>query len=277
MNIYPKTCRNFVGIETLMPFIKKYGGVELQFFDETKGQILAPFEFKSRIDALVEMVPELKEVTIHPPLSHYDIEQVMAKDINILKRQFEELVEISNKHNIKVNMVYHTMIDFDYHKAVTLDKLRELLKILEGSNVKIVLENIFMFMEKKCTVYQIAEALNHPNLFCCFDICHLHCRANIVKKDVLEYAREYLDKDLCKKYTYQVHFSYTGNDDGYVDKKTHGIGHTNVEDLRKDYQILKEFNMTDCNIITEVAEDDYSSRKDQFKELVMLEMVANEK
>ena len=126
MNIYPKTCRNFVGIETLMPFIKKYGGVELQFFDETKGQILAPFEFKSRIDALVEMVPELKEVTIHPPLSHYDIEQVMAKDINILKRQFEELVEISNKHNIKVNMVYHTMIDFDYHKAVTLDKLRKL-------------------------------------------------------------------------------------------------------------------------------------------------------
>ena len=35
--------------------------------------------------------------------------------------------------------------------------------------------------------------------------------------------------------------------------------------------------MTDCNIITEVAEDDYSSRKDQFKELVMLEMIANEK
>ena len=43
MNIYPKTCRNFVGIDTLMPFIKKYGGVELQFFFFFKEQIIAPF------------------------------------------------------------------------------------------------------------------------------------------------------------------------------------------------------------------------------------------
>lgn len=276
MNIYPKTCRNFVGMETLMPFIKKYGGVELQFFDENPGEILAPFEFVSRVDALVERVPEIKEVTIHPPLSHYDIEHVLAKDINMLKTQFEELVEVSKEHNIKVNMVYHTMVDFEYHKALTLDKLRELLKILEGSQVKIVLENIFMFMEKKCTVYQIAQAIDHPNLMCCFDICHLHCRANIDKKDVREYAKNYLDKELCKKYTYQVHFSYTANNDGYVDKKTHGVGHTNVDDLRDDFMLLKEYNMTDCNIITEVAEEDYSSRKDQFRELVMLEMVANE-
>ena len=42
MNIYPKTCRNFEGINNLMPFIKKYGGVELQFFKE--GDILSPFE-----------------------------------------------------------------------------------------------------------------------------------------------------------------------------------------------------------------------------------------
>mgnify|MGYP004457500669 FL=1 len=32
MNIYPKTCRNFVGLENLMPYIEKYKGVELQFF-----------------------------------------------------------------------------------------------------------------------------------------------------------------------------------------------------------------------------------------------------
>jgi len=274
MNIYPKTNKDFEGIETLMPYIKKYGGVELQFFNENG--LMEPFDFSSRVDALMEKIPDLKEITIHPPLAHYDIENIMAKNINIIEDQFKQLVALSRKYNIKINMVYHTMIDIDYHRQLTIEKLKELLKILEGSNVKIVLENLCMFMEKKCTVYQICQEIDNPNLMVCFDICHLHCRANIDKADIHEYAKKYLDPQLCKKYTYQVHFSYTANNDGYIDKKTHGIMHTNIEELREDFEILREYNMTDCNIITEIAENDYLSRKDQFRELVMLEKVANE-
>jgi sugar phosphate isomerase/epimerase len=270
MKIYPKTCRNFVGLDNLMPYAKKYKGVELQFFEEN-GK-MQPFDFKTVVEKLMEKVPELEEVIIHPPLSYYDIECIIAKDISILENQLRTMVELSRKYNIKVNMVYHTLIDFESHKALTLNKIAELLKIIEGENVKILLENIFMFFEDKCTVYQIADYFDNPNLKVCFDICHLHCRANINKQDVYEYAAKYLDKDLCKKYTYQVHFSYTVNNDGYVDHKTHGRGHQNIEDVKKDLDILKEYNMLDCNnFVTEVSEDDYSKRKDQIKDIEFLE------
>ena len=274
MKIYKKTCRNFEGINNLMPFIKKYGGVELQFFKE--GDILSPFEFVSRVEALVKLVPQIKEVTIHPPLTHYDIEHLFAKDITIFQNQLIDMVELSKKYNIKVNMVYHTIVDIEYHKALTIDKLKKALKILEGSNVTIVLENIYMFMEKKCTVYEICELIDHPNLRACMDITHLHCRANIYKMNIWECAKNYLNKDLCKKYTYQVHFAYAANDDGYIDKKTHGVVHDNVDVLKEDLELLKEYGMDECNYITEVAEEDYSTRIDQVREIEMLEEATNQ-
>lgn len=274
MKIYPKTCRNFEGINTLMPFVNKYGGIELQFFKE--GNILDSFDFVSRVKALLEIVPDIKEITIHPPLTHYDIEYVILKDITLLHEQLIQMVELSRKYNIKINMVYHTVMDIEYHKALTIEKLKKALKILEGTNVNILLENIFMFMEKKCTVYQICDEIDSPNLKVCMDVTHLHCRANILKMDVREYAKEYLDKKLCKKYTYQVHFAFAANNDGYIDKKTHGIVHDSIESLRDDVKLLKEYGMDNCNYVTEVAEEDYSSRADQLNELQMLEKVINE-
>lgn len=271
MNIYPKTCRNFIGLDNLMLYVNKDKGIELQFFNENG--IMAQFEFKTRVEELIKIIPDLKEITIHPPLSNYDIECIIAKDINILKDQLNILVELSRKYNIKLNIIYHTLVNFKCHKELTLNKIGELLKIIEGENVKILIENIFMFFEEECTAYKIAEYFDSPNLMVCFDICHLHCRANINKQDVYEYAKGYLDPKLCEKYTYQVHFSDTLNNDGYVDHKTHGRGHTNLDDLTRDYELLKKYNMINCNYITEVSEDDYTSRKDQIREIKMLEEV----
>lgn len=269
MNIYPKTCKNFIGLDKLMPYVKKHNGIELQFFDENG--IMAYFDIKTVVEKLMTKVPDLKEVTIHPPLDNYEIENVIFKDINIIKKQLKTIVQLSKKYNIKINIIYHTLMNFEKHKALTLDKISELLKIIEGENVTILLENMFMFFEKKCTVYQIANYFNHPNLKVCFDICHLHCRANINKQDIYEYASEYLDPILCEKYTYQVHFSYTANNDGYIDhKKTHGKGHKDIESLKEDFELLKKYNMTNCNFITEIGEEDYSTRADQIKDLQML-------
>lgn len=273
MNIYPKTCRNFVGLDNLMPYVEEYKGIELQFFDENG--IMAPFKIREVIEKLMERVPDLKEITIHPPLNDYDIEWIIVKDINIIKDQLKTLVGLSRKYNIKLNLLYHTAIDFRKHEILTLDKIAELLEIIEGEDVRILIENLYRFSEKKCTPYQLASYFDSPNLKVCFDICHLHCAANIYKTNIYDYAKDYLDKELCKKYTYQVHFSYTANNDGYIDHKTHGRGHPNMEELKKDYDFLKEYNMTDCNYITEVSEDDYASRKDQIKDIVMLDELAN--
>ena len=272
MNIYPKTCKRLEGLDKMEEYLKKCKGVELQFFNENG--IAAPFEIKESIDNLMEKYPYVKEITIHPPLSCYEIECILFKDIEIIKTQLKECVELSRKYNIKINLLYHTLWNFKLHEALTLDKIRELLKLIEGENVILLLENIFMFFENTCTVFEVAEAINHPNLKVCFDICHLYCRANIERKNVRDYAKSYLNPELCKKHIYQVHFSAALNNDGYVDKKTHGRAHESMDDLKNDFELLKEYNMTDCNFITEVSEEDYIARTDQLKELKMLEELA---
>ena len=44
----------------------------------------------------------------------------------------------------------------------------------------------------------------------------------------------------------------------------------NIEDLKRDCELLKEYNMDKCNYVTEISEDDYSTRKDQIKDIEML-------
>ncbi|MBO5477866.1 MAG: TIM barrel protein [Clostridia bacterium] len=273
MKIYPKTSRNFEGLDKLMPYVEKSKGIELQFFDENG--IIAEFEIESVIDELIKRVQDIKEVTIHPPLCDYDLELILFKDATILEKQLRLIVKLTQKYGIRINLLYHTQWRFEKHKELTLGKLRELLKIIEGENVIFLLENLYMFDEKECTVFQIAEYLDHPNLKVCFDICHMYCRNNIRKSNIEEYAATYLNPELCKKYIYQVHFSYTVDNDGYILKKTHGRGHRNIEDLKYDFDLMKKYNMTECNYITEVSEDNYDLRVDQLKELEMLHEVAN--
>ena len=83
MKIYPKTSRNFEGLDKLMPYVEKNKGIELQFFDENG--IMAEFEIENVIDKLMETVPYIEEITIHPPLCNYDFELILFKDINIIK------------------------------------------------------------------------------------------------------------------------------------------------------------------------------------------------
>ena len=72
MNIYPKTSKNFEGLDKLLPYVEKYKGIEIQFFDENG--IMSDFDIESAINELMKRVPDLKEVTIHPPLCNYDFE-----------------------------------------------------------------------------------------------------------------------------------------------------------------------------------------------------------
>ncbi len=275
MKIYPKTSRNFEGLDKMEKYVKKYKGVELQYFDENG--IMAEFDLKTPVEKLMEMYPYIEEVTIHPPLSFYDIECIMLKDINIIKKQLKDVVMLSRKYNIHINLLYHTEWGYKKHFEATIDKFKEILTIIEGENVYLILENIYMFFEDKCSVFEVANRINHPNLKVCFDICHLYCRANIERTNVEEYASRYLDPNLCKKYIHQVHFSDTLDNDGYIKRSTHGKLHRNIEQLKFDLNLLKKYNMYECNYITEISEEDYSARVDQLKELEMLEQVVNNK
>ena len=149
--------------------------------------------------------------------------------------------------------------------------MKELLAVIHNTNVNILIENIFSMVERKeCTVLKIAKEINDEQLKVCLDICHLHVVANIFKTPFHELLSTYLNKEDCEKYVQQIHFAATLNEDGFIDKKTHGRVHDSWESFEEDYNILKQFGIEDKKIITEVSEDDYLTRKDQIVEIKYL-------
>ena len=146
--------------------------------------------------------------------------------------------------------------------------------MVEGTKVNILIENIHTLTQRNCcTVFEICKIINSNNLKVCLDICHLHCMANLFKENFDLFLDKYIDKELAYKNVYQIHFSATKNNDGYIEKKTHGVKHDTIEELIGDYNVLKKFNLTDRIIVTEIAEENYMDRNDQKFEIGLLEKI----
>ena len=84
---------------------------------------------------------------------------------------------------------------------------------------------------------------------------------------------EELNKEDCEKYVKQIHFAGTLNNDGYIDKMTHGVKHESIESLKEEYDWLVKLGWKDKNYITEIRELDYYSREDQIQEIKWLEEI----
>ena len=61
--------------------------------------------------------------------------------------------------------------------------------------------------------------------------------------DFLRFIQEYLDKELCEKYVYQIHFATALNNDGFIDKRTHGRVHENENSMIDDLKWMMEYNL----------------------------------
>lgn len=223
----------------------------------------------------MKKIPSIKEITIHPPLDDYDIELVVLKDRKLLETKIEEAIKISKQYNIKINLLYHVSWNMKMMEQGAIERIEKSLNLLKETNVNIVLENIFGMneYEQKCTVIEICKKINNPHLRACIDVCHLHCMANIFKLDFDSFMKSYIEKDQASKYVYQIHFSDTKNNDGYINKETHGRKHDSLSEALQDYNILKLYNMTNANIITEISEENYNTRKDQVDEIKLLEKI----
>lgn len=273
MNIYPKLDKNFNGLKELEKYIKKDKGVELQFFHEDG--VWGNYDFNTAINTLMKKIPSIKEITIHPPLDDYDIELVVLKDMKLLETKIEAAIKISKQYNIKINLLYHVGWNMKMMEQGAIERIEKSLNLLKETNVNIVLENIFGMNEykQKCTVIEICKKINNPHLRACIDVCHLHCMANIFKLDFDSFMKSYIEKDQASKYVYQIHFSDTKNNDGYINKETHGRKHDSLSEALQDYNIFKLYNMTNANIITEISEENYNTRKDQVDEIKLLEKI----
>ena len=269
MKIHPKTNEYLEGIEAMSQYIEQEKGIEIQYFAKSKDE-LVDFEAEKPIRGLMERFPNLEEITVHPPLAYYDIELLLYRKKDLLYSELQQLIDLSNEYGIKINIIYHTLSTIQSHRLTTLEDIKEIGNFLKGTKVTILLENLFMMNEKNtCTVLDLCEEVDSPNIRACIDICHIYCQATTWHTHMKEFIKGYLNKEKCQKYVAHIHFSETKNDDGYLDRKTHGRSHDTIEKLFEDADILREYGMTseDINWVTEVSEEDYKLRPDQISEL----------
>lgn len=271
MKIYPKMSHQEF-CEEMKQRVANSEGVEIQFFNQ--GKITSEFDFETLVRKTKNEYPNLKEIIIHPPLDDYNIEIIFLKDENIIKNQLIKMVQLSDELNISMDFVYHTYLPVRQYISTGLDlRIKEVLKIIEGKNVTLLIENLFMMLDEKeeCSAIEICKHINHPNLRCCLDTTHIHCKANIYRKDFYEMISKELNKEDCERFIKQVHFASALDNDGFMDKKTHGRKHSSLESLKEEYEWLINLGLKDKNYITEVGEDDYYSRKEQLQEIKWLE------
>ena len=269
MIIYPKTSESLQGLKYLKEFVEKCRGIEVQLlsFEETQKITY------DVINELKKQIPNIEEVTIHLPIREdFNFEALSFSKLEAEKERLKMLSEISQEYNLKINLLYHTRWNyFSWSNSGAIDRMKELLEIVQNTDVNILIENIYAIVERKeCSVLKVAKKINNEHLKVCLDICHLHCVANMFKMPLNEYLSTYLNKEDCSRYIQQIHFAGTLNNDGVVDKKTHGRVHDSWESFEEDYNILKQFGIEDKIIVTEVSEDDYSTRKDQIEEIKIL-------
>lgn len=272
MKIYPKTGDDLNGLDNLLPYILESKGAEIQMLSWNKIEYV-----KQVIENFISKVTDIQEITIHPPLiEEYNFEVLSFMNFDTEIQRIKQLIEITQQFKIKINLLYHTRWNLNcWQTSGALERMKSLLKLVENYNITILIENIFSMVDKSnSAVLNIAKEINHDQLKVCLDICHLHCQANIFKFNFNEFLENYLDKSLCEKYVYQIHFAGTLDNDGYINsKKTHGRKHNSSDALIDDYNILKKYNIDDLIIVTEVSEDDYSTRIDQIEEIKMLKKI----
>lgn len=273
MKIYPKIDERYNGLESLIQYTNKYRGLEIQFFNNE--DIWGNYDIEKTINYVMERVPQIQEITVHPPLHTHDIEVIIEKDINIIKKDIKKAINLTKRFNIRINLLYHITWPIYKIEVSVIEKIKEIVKEVENTNVNILLENIHtLYEDKKCTVLEVCRRINSDHLKVCLDICHLHCTANVFRTDIKEFIGRYIDNELAKKYIYQIHFSNTKNNDGYIDKKnTHGVKHDGLNDIIKDFDILRMLNIEERIIVTEIAEENYIKRNDQKFEIDLLEKI----
>ena len=269
MIIYPKTSENLEGLEYLKRYAEEYRGIEIQLLSYEHTQKIT----YNVIKQLKSQIPQLEEVTIHLPIREdFNFEALAFSKINFEKERLKMLCEASQEFNMKLNLLYHTRWNYiSWSNSGAIDRMKELLEVIQNTNVNILIENIYAIVERKeCSVLKVAKQIDNEHLKVCLDTCHLHCVANMFKISLNEYLNTYLNKEDCMKYIQQIHFAGTLNNDGVIDKKTHGRMHDSWESFEEDYNVLKRFGIENKIIVTEVSEDDYSTRKDQIEEIKML-------
>lgn len=268
-SIYPKIDHKLHGLHALKKYIEKYKGLEVVFteLDENYN-----FSFEDDIRTICDILPNLKEITIHPPHNLYDLEWIALKDKNIVLDQLERVCSLSLELRIKINIIYHVEWTFEKYQKAMMPLLREMVNKVKGHNTLILLENMYANLETTCGVIHICKFIGDPQLKVCLDLCHISCLAHIYNVDTGLFIKTYLDPKECSKYVHQVHFAEASDGDGYMEyDKTHSKKHQTRGNLIKDVELLYAYGLYDSIFVTDIREDNSNNRRDEIHEIDSLE------
>lgn len=245
--------------------------------DKIELQLLSPqcSKYKDFLMDFINQYPNINTYILHIPFLFVSIHMIYSSEK--LRREFVafivDCIKISNKYNKEINILFHmeTPIKIFEHCG-GIEWVNFIVSLVQDTNVYFLVENSMFTLENKDKdggpFYHLVKRIDNPHLRICFDICHSQINENLFED---KYG---LAKDI-GKYTKSIHFSYTANNDGYKDGKTHGRVHPNIDALENDLQWLieKGFDLNNTYLVTEINEDNYTKRPDLIKELSLLEEV----
>lgn len=221
---------------------------------------------------------KVRSITYHMPNILCNVETLLVSR-HVLHSVYVFILEcnhIAATYGINIKLLFHTEVQpqsIMMHSVVNTVKQ---LKLRCNENVEILLENPIInpnCLHDGLAVFEVAYL---TDVSLCIDITHLRASMHILKPYVSDEEEQF--KLICGKYynkvlISQVHIAKAGNEDGFVDRSTHGVYHSDRFELQRDLELVNKFNYEDSLIyVTEVSEVDYSDFKhpNQIKELELL-------
>ena len=242
MIIYPKIDEKIKGIHSLKKYIDIYKGVELKLLEiDYKNMII---NYETPINILKDISPSIKEVTINMPSSFSSLEYFFFENLSKTKKLIKDIIKYSNENKIKINILFTLRWNYSISKILLLKNLKDLIKLIEGTKVTILFENVPYTEDTICTPLLICDEISSNHLKVCFDFKHF----SKITYNMEERFSTYVPTKY-KKYIYQIHLSDTDNYINTINK----------------YKLNKKI------FIVSVKEEDYSNRINQVKIIEHLE------
>lgn len=267
-SIYPKIDSKFRGVHVLKKYIDKYKGLELQILCLEEGL----FTFEEEVRTLLNLFPNIKEITIHPPTDFCELEKFLYQGDSIILQILEKACTLSSELSIHINILFHVGWSLETYKKLCTLSIRKMLNQIRGYHVYVLLENIpsvngyDMCNSHFCIPLELCKFFGEKQLKVCLNISHMKIDAKRLDQTVEDYIQMYIKKEDTSKYVYQIHFSALSNHE-----KMHGIMHQTRNELMKDIELLYQYGMYNCNFITGIRENNYDKRAEQVKEIELLE------
>ena len=218
----------------------------------------------------------LKHITLHAPFGVHNIEEVvLSPDLRESTTLYlSGLKQYAEEQDIEVSVLFH--VSYTMESVITLQIARHLNEVLErvgkSEHLNILLENTVANLDM-CPVKGYKDALSYllsetspEQVMMCFDLCHYKASKNVL-------LEEYSLPDEWLPRIQQIHFSCTKNNEGYRHlSTTHGKVHTNLWCVACDLCYMKSLGIDLSNslLVTELGEENYSTRSLEAKELEWL-------